>query len=63
VNRDVALPLELVDRRAAPAAAKQRALYERFGFRTWLDELGGGAAAPADDAAPPEIAAPQVDGG
>jgi DNA polymerase-1 len=35
-----------------PDAQKQRALYERFGFRTWLDELGGAISAPASDPAP-----------
>jgi DNA polymerase-1 len=52
VRRDVALPLKLEDLNAAPDARKQRALYERFGFRTWLAELDGETpSAPA--AAPP----------
>jgi DNA polymerase-1 len=50
VKRDVDLPLALEDLHAAPDAQKQRVLYERFGFRTWLAELAG-AAPPA--AAPP----------
>src|SRR5690606_34912023 len=33
-------------------AAKQRALYERFGFKTWLKEVEGVAPAPSDAAAP-----------
>ncbi|MEO8717104.1 MAG: DNA polymerase I [Burkholderiales bacterium] len=54
VKRDVALPLELEDLLAKPDSEKQRALYERFGFRTWLAELGGKAPA----AAPEETAGP-----
>ncbi|HSG75488.1 MAG TPA: DNA polymerase I [Burkholderiales bacterium] len=52
VKRDVALPLKLEDLRAAPDAEKQRALYERFGFKGWLAELGDGAA-PATPRAEP----------
>ncbi len=52
VKRDVELPLKLEDLRAAPDAAKQRALYERFGFKGWLAELGA-AAAPARPSAEP----------
>ena len=40
VKRDVALPVtldQLADRQADPS--RQRALYERFGFRTWLKEV------------------------
>jgi DNA polymerase-1 len=44
VKRDVALPLAIEDLRAAPDASKQRELYERFGFKTWLAGLGGTAA-------------------
>jgi DNA polymerase-1 len=52
VKRDVALPLALEDLNAAPDARKQRALYERFGFKGWLADLGGAAAdAPAAPAA------------
>jgi hypothetical protein len=36
VTREVGLPLELADLRGAPDAELQRALYARFGFRTWL---------------------------
>ncbi len=46
VKRDVALPLKLEDLNAAPDAAKQRTLYERFGFKGWLAELGAAVAAP-----------------
>ncbi|MDH3319484.1 MAG: DNA polymerase I [Betaproteobacteria bacterium] len=53
VKRDVELPLALEDLNARPDARKQRALYERFGFRSWLAELGGKAApAPAAGAEP-----------
>ena len=40
VKRDVALPVtldQLADRQADPS--RQRALYERFGFKTWLKEV------------------------
>ncbi|MGH8708246.1 MAG: DNA polymerase I, partial [Burkholderiales bacterium] len=49
VKRDVELPLKLEDLQARPDAEKQRALYERFGFKAWLAELG--------DAAPGAVAA------
>jgi DNA polymerase-1 len=52
VKRDVELPLALGQLDGAPDEAKQRALYERFGFRSWLAELGGAAPAPADAPAP-----------
>src|SRR5512134_3729921 len=47
VKRDVALPVSLEQLAGAPDPEKQRALFERFGFRAWLAELGGAAAAPA----------------
>jgi len=46
VKRDVALPVSLEQLDGAPDLEQQRALYERFGFRTWLAELGGAPAAP-----------------
>jgi DNA polymerase-1 len=46
VKRDVALPVSLEQLDGAPDLDRQRALYERFGFRTWLAELGGAAASP-----------------
>jgi DNA polymerase-1 len=52
VKRDVALPVPLEDLGAAPDVEKQRALYDRFGFKTWLAELGGAGGAPAATAAP-----------
>jgi DNA polymerase-1 len=57
VKRDVALPTALEALGGAPDEAKQRALYERFGFRTWLAELGG-AGAPGAGEAPAPAAAP-----
>src|SRR6185312_800284 len=56
VRRDVPLPLSL-DALATHQGdnARQRALYERFGFKIWLRELEGGLApqkAPTQDAAP-----------
>ncbi|MEX2242158.1 MAG: DNA polymerase I [Burkholderiales bacterium] len=50
VKRDVELPLALENLNAAPDAHKQRELYERFGFRTWLAELAGEAPAEAQPA-------------
>jgi DNA polymerase-1 len=44
VKRDVELALALEDLNAKPDVEKQRALYERFGFRTWLAEVGSKAA-------------------
>jgi DNA polymerase-1 len=52
VKRDVALPLqldELADGKRDPA--KQRAQYERFGFKTWLKEVEDAPAAPTPRAA------------
>jgi DNA polymerase-1 len=53
VKRDVALPLKLEDLNAAPDVRKQRALYERFGFRTWLAALGGETPSAPAAASPP----------
>ncbi len=53
VQRDVALPLKLEDLNAAPDVEKQRALYERFGFRTWLAALGGETPSAPAAASPP----------
>ncbi len=48
VKRDVALPVQIEELAGQPDADKLRVLYERFGFRTMLGDLGGGAvAAPA----------------
>jgi DNA polymerase-1 len=57
VKRDVPLPVGLDQLGGAPDEAKQRELYERFGFRTWLAELGGGGAAS------PAAAVPATPGG
>ena len=54
VKRDVALPVALEGLQARPDEEKLRALYERFGFRTWLAEIGGAAAAPVQAPAPAE---------
>jgi len=56
VKRDVPLAVTLDDLGGAPDAGKQRALYSRFGFRTWLAELGGAPA--VDDAPAPAAAGP-----
>ncbi len=59
IKRDVPLPIlleALAD--GKPDAAKQRQLYERYGFRTWLREVenapAGGAAAPSEPRAGPQ---------
>jgi DNA polymerase-1 len=41
VKRDVALPLGLEQLAGREDREKQRELFARFGFRTWLAELGG----------------------
>ena len=53
VKRDVELPVtldDLVD--SAGDRARQRELYQRFGFRTWLTELGDAPAAATPAAVP-----------
>jgi DNA polymerase-1 len=47
VKRDVALPVQLEELAGSADASRLRELFDRFGFRTWLAELGGGAPAPA----------------
>jgi DNA polymerase I len=47
VKRDCELPVTLAGLEGKADEEKLRALYERFGFRTWLAELGGAAPAPA----------------
>jgi len=43
VKRDVDLPVKLEELDGRADETKLRALYERFGFKTWLAELGGEA--------------------
>ena len=53
VKRDVALPVtldQLADRQADPS--RQRALYERFGFKTWLKEVESAPQQPAQPSPP-----------
>ncbi|MGA8051177.1 MAG: DNA polymerase I [Burkholderiales bacterium] len=53
VKRDVALPVALDGLIDGPGdRARQRELFQRFGFRTWLNELGGAPAAAAATTAP-----------
>jgi len=52
VKRDVPLPVGLDQLGGTPDEAKQRALYERFGFKTWLAELGGADAQASSASAP-----------
>src|SRR5512134_3264262 len=51
VKRDVALPLGLEDLGGREDKEKLRELFSRFGFRTWLAELGGAGAAASAGAA------------
>jgi DNA polymerase-1 len=52
IRDDLALPVALDDLvQRAPDVPKLAALYQRLGFKTWLDELGG-AAAPHPDPLP-----------
>ena len=53
VKRDCTLPVALEGLEGKADEEKLRALYERFGFRTWLAELGGAAPAPATAAKEP----------
>jgi len=55
VKRDVTLPLKLEDLAGEEDLAKLRELFARFGFRSWLGELG--ASAPANTPAPVAAAA------
>jgi DNA polymerase-1 len=52
VKRDVPLPVALDALGGVPDEKRQRELYERFGFRTWLAELGGATADAPTDSAP-----------
>jgi DNA polymerase-1 len=58
VKRDVPLAVSLDDlAKSELDAAKLRALYDRFGFKTWLREGEGAAVAAAPAAAPAAVAA------
>ena len=61
VKRDVPLPVQLEDLVGKPDEETLRALYERFGFRTMLADLGGpavGTAPAAHEAPAPATAQP-----
>jgi len=69
VRRDVALPVSLAELAASmPDAERLRALFERFGFKSWLRELEGalpedsrrGQARPSAAAAPPTATVARV---
>ncbi|HVC10752.1 MAG TPA: 5'-3' exonuclease H3TH domain-containing protein, partial [Burkholderiales bacterium] len=69
VRRDVALPVSLAELAAStPDAERLRALFERFGFKSWLRELEGalpedsrrGQARPSAAAAPPAATVARV---
>ncbi|HSA88881.1 MAG TPA: DNA polymerase I, partial [Burkholderiales bacterium] len=55
VKRDVALPVQIEELTLKPDPARQRAQYERFGFKSWLRELEGAAAPAAAPAAPAAV--------
>jgi len=55
IKRDVPLGMTFRELKDTPDPARQRQLYERFGFRTWLKEVENAPAAPV--AAPPEPSA------
>jgi DNA polymerase-1 len=50
IRRDVPLPLNLDSLVGKPDPAAQRALYARFGFKTWLREVQDAPAGPAVEA-------------
>ncbi|MGH8687779.1 MAG: DNA polymerase I [Burkholderiales bacterium] len=54
VKRDVTLAATLEGLAGAPDPERQRALYERFGFKTWLAELGGAPSEAAPSPAAPD---------
>jgi len=59
VKRDVALPMRFDELTGKPDESALRALYERFGFRTMLADLGGASAEPvpaAQNAQPAQTA-------
>src|SRR5512134_1414439 len=58
VKRDVALPLGLEDLGGREDKEKLRELFSRFGFRTWLAELGGAGAGAAASAGAAGASAP-----
>src|ERR687895_1056600 len=43
IKRDVPLDIKVDDLKAKPDPARQRAQYERFGFKSWLKEVEGAA--------------------
>src|SRR5918996_2573826 len=52
IRRDVPLEVKIDDLKAKPDPARQRAQYERFGFKTWLKEIEGAAIPAAPTPAP-----------
>jgi DNA polymerase-1 len=53
IKRDVPLAVSIPELILRGDAAKQRQLYDRFGFKTWLKEVEGGAVPAAPAPAPP----------
>jgi DNA polymerase-1 len=52
IKRDVPLPVRIDELKAKPDPARQRAQYERFGFKSWLREVEGAAVPTAPTPAP-----------
>jgi len=52
VKRDVPLSVKIDDLKAKPDPGKQRAQYERFGFKSWLKEMEGSRVPDAPAPAP-----------
>jgi len=53
IKRDVPLPVKIEQLKMKSDAARQRALYERFGFKTWLKEVESATPSPSAPAATP----------
>jgi DNA polymerase-1 len=61
IKRDVPLGVSISDLKLNGDATKQRELYDRFGFKSWLKEVEGGAPSGATSATPPAVQASKVD--
>jgi DNA polymerase-1 len=55
IKRDVPLHVQFDSLAGKPDRAAQRALYERFGFKTWLREVQDAPAVPVAAEAPPAV--------
>src|SRR5918995_176603 len=55
IKRNVPLEVKIDELKAKPDPARQRAQYERFGFKTWLKEVEGASAVPPPVEAPSKL--------